>query len=369
MGLASLLLGDTNPFSKFVADNRNAISGFSAGFVNGPTFGEGLKNGVQYAARGQQDDAIAALQRKAAEDQAKEKTATQAWIEANYPQYAGLPAGEAFKLASSLEAQKANPSGVADLTSTVSGRQKLAEQYGLQGNEATMFVLTGKLPGGNDTARYGNAPIYAKNPQTGEYIAIQPGSDGSLNNLSDKLPPGFVIDPGAVAADRSAGQAFGTSQGNMQFSLPAAKLSLEQELANIEALKTDAKGRNETFGGFGPIPQQWLPATPATAKYGYKKRVEQVVGQNFLQAFQQLKGAGAITEQEGAKAQAAMARLDTAQKQDDFDQALTDLENVLKAGYARMQQQAGGQFGSGGVMAPANQAGNKTSSGVSWSIE
>jgi len=160
-----------------------------------------------------------------------------------------------------------------------------------------------------------------------------------------------------VAADKASGTAFGTAQGGVQFNLPAAKQSLETELGLISDLRNQKQGWNETFGGFGPLPQQWLGATPATPKYDFKTRVDQIKGQNFIQAFQALKGAGAITEQEGAKAQAAMARLDLGLSEKDFNEALNDLEEVLKLGYQRLQAQAGSQYQSGGGV-PASLGGD-----------
>jgi outer membrane protein TolC len=84
-----------------------------------------------------------------------------------------------------------------------------------------------------------------------------------------------------------------------------------------------------------------LPDIPGTDTRGFAALVDQVKGQNFMTAFQSLKGAGAITEAEGSKAERAQARLDRAQSEKDFDVALKDLKEVVVAGMERARQKAG----------------------------
>jgi CheY-like chemotaxis protein len=68
--------------------------------------------------------------------------------------------------------------------------------------------------------------------------------------------------------------------------------------------------------------------------------VDQAKGQTFLQAFNSLRGGGQITEAEGNKATQALARLDRAQSQQDFDAALSDIEAVVTAGLSRSRKAA-----------------------------
>jgi hypothetical protein len=69
---------------------------------------------------------------------------------------------------------------------------------------------------------------------------------------------------------------------------------------------------------------------PGTDAYGFGKIMDQIGGKNFLTAYQQLKGGGAITEIEGTKAEQAQARLSTAQNKKDWDAAMNDLETALR---------------------------------------
>jgi flagellar protein FlgJ len=87
-------------------------------------------------------------------------------------------------------------------------------------------------------------------------------------------------------------------------------------------------------------------------------RFNQLKGKAFLQAYTTLKGGGQITEVEGQKAQDAMARMDRAQSEETFKQALTDFRDAVKTGIQKLKEK-------GGVGVPQG----TTSTGLSWSIE
>jgi len=72
-------------------------------------------------------------------------------------------------------------------------------------------------------------------------------------------------------------------------------------------------------------------------------RLDQIRGTTFLQAFESLKGGGAITEVEGKKAEQAIARLSRAQSMPAFQAALDDLASVIRRGQDVARQKAGGQ--------------------------
>lgn len=84
---------------------------------------------------------------------------------------------------------------------------------------------------------------------------------------------------------------------------------------------------------------------------------DQVTGQAFLEAFSTLKGGGTITEQEGAKAQAAITRMQTSQSEDEFKKAALEFRQVIRDGLARSQRKAGGGQMPPGDAAPPPAAG------------
>ena len=84
-----------------------------------------------------------------------------------------------------------------------------------------------------------------------------------------------------------------------------------------------------------------LPSMPGFGAARAESKAAQIEGQAFLQGFQSLKGAGAITEMEGKKATAAIARLDRRQSTADYIAALKELREIMSTAKARYQSAMG----------------------------
>lgn len=69
----------------------------------------------------------------------------------------------------------------------------------------------------------------------------------------------------------------------------------------------------------------------------------QMKGQQFLQAFESLKGGGQITEVEGKKATDAISRMSRSQSEADFREAAKEFMDVVQGGLDRAYQKAGKQ--------------------------
>jgi hypothetical protein len=69
--------------------------------------------------------------------------------------------------------------------------------------------------------------------------------------------------------------------------------------------------------------------------------LKQVQGKQFLQAYETLKGGGQITEVEGAKAEAAIARMNDAQSEPAFLESLKEFKEIIRGGVERAQRGAG----------------------------
>ena len=78
-----------------------------------------------------------------------------------------------------------------------------------------------------------------------------------------------------------------------------------------------------------------LPIVPGTKQAKADAIAKQIEGQAFLQAFNSLKGGGQITEVEGAKATAAVARLQRGQSKADYTKALQELRGILQTARTR----------------------------------
>lgn len=68
---------------------------------------------------------------------------------------------------------------------------------------------------------------------------------------------------------------------------------------------------------------------PGTDAASYDAIAKQISGNQFLQAYQALRGGGTITETEGTKAEQAKARLSTAQREEDYIAALKEFRDDI----------------------------------------
>jgi len=82
------------------------------------------------------------------------------------------------------------------------------------------------------------------------------------------------------------------------------------------------------------------PIVPGTPQADADALAKKIQGQTFLQAYQSLKGGGAITEVEGQKAEQAIAALSRAQTDEAYVAALKDLKGVLDRGLEKARKQA-----------------------------
>jgi hypothetical protein len=70
--------------------------------------------------------------------------------------------------------------------------------------------------------------------------------------------------------------------------------------------------------------------------------LQQLKGQAFLKMFDALRGAGAITEMEGAKATDALAALPLTQSEKQFKEQLDLIDRIVKKGIETARQKAPG---------------------------
>jgi len=89
----------------------------------------------------------------------------------------------------------------------------------------------------------------------------------------------------------------------------------------------------------------WLPFQGGTDVANFRVRLDQIKDRTFLEAFQQLKGSGQITEKEGEKATSALNRMNLAQSEVEFIKAAREFEENLNRGMALAKQKAGIQDG------------------------
>lgn len=192
---------------------------------------------------------------------------------------------------------------------------------------------------------FGLSPVWGTGPD-GQPALIQLGRDGTPT--MPQLPEGFqiardpiridagtqtiLLDPqtrqviGAIPKDvagEAAQTAIGRAEGERTGNAPQAVVQAQLMMDTIDSVLGDQNlGRATGWGSYVPID---IPGFNAETR----SRVRQLQGQAFLAAYNQLRGGGQITEVEGAKAEAAMARLNTAQTEAEFRNALQELRATV----------------------------------------
>jgi hypothetical protein len=171
-----------------------------------------------------------------------------------------------------------------------------------------------------------------------------------------------------LAASKAAGTTAGKTQAAAAIALPNAIATSESLLGKIDAMIGTPAVRDKSGkvinAGTAPHPgftgavgmgrgytlgipgiEQLIPGTPAA---DFKARFDEIMGGAFLEAFETLKGGGAITETEGKKATAAKTRMSLAQSENEFLAAAREYKDIVKTGIERARKKAG-QAPSGGV--------------------
>lgn len=281
---------------------------------------------------------------------AKKKNRTIEFLRQNNPELAqavengDLSGGDAFKIfyQQKMEAEKPQNNFMAAGGSIF--------------NKDTQEWISPPQGAGSD-AEYGLNPVWGKDAQ-GNTVLGQLSKNGTFQQT--QMPDGFTPSPGISNIDTGtgtlsvnsrtgvpvmntpkdvAGAAAQSTGGKLQaeakVNLPQTEAAAGQILSTIDSLESDPY-LPEMLGPW----QSKLPNTTADAAR-VQSKMDQVGGQAFMQAFNALKGAGQITEQEGAKASAAMARLNTAQSPEDYKQALNELRGVVNTAVSNARAKAG----------------------------
>jgi hypothetical protein len=159
-----------------------------------------------------------------------------------------------------------------------------------------------------------------------------------------------------LAAAKATGTELSKNKVAAELALPGALATAEQTLGLIDEMIGDARvskdgkkwevpkgGRDPAEGftdyvGLGFPGERFLEGSDAAS---YERRQLQIEGKTFLEAFESLRGGGAITEVEGAKGQQAISRMNKAQSEVEYIKAARELQDVVRAGVERARKKAG----------------------------
>jgi len=176
--------------------------------------------------------------------------------------------------------------------------------------------------------------------------------------LANETNPNLQAD---IAAAKAAGTTTGKTRAAAAIALPNAIATSESLLGKIDAMIGTPAVRDKSGkvinAGTAPHPgftgavgmgrgytlgipgiEQLIPGTPAA---DFKARFDEIMGGAFLEAFETLKGGGAITETEGKKATAAKTRMSLAQSEKEFLTAANEYKAIVKTGIERARKKAG----------------------------
>ena len=160
-----------------------------------------------------------------------------------------------------------------------------------------------------------------------------------------------------LAEARAAGTAAGKDTVAARTTLPPAIAQGRRMLDHIDAMggtdperaktlpKDQVRARHPGLGNAVGLRIPGAALVPGTEAANFVARLGEIQGGAFLQAFETLKGGGAITEKEGEKATQAITRMSTAQSEAEFIVAAREFQQVVRDGVRnaeRRLQQAGG---------------------------
>jgi hypothetical protein len=151
---------------------------------------------------------------------------------------------------------------------------------------------------------------------------------------------------GTIEGAKTGAKTTAEATAQAQLGLPGVVDKANEAIGLIDELRKHP-GRKQATGASRLFGVQSVPGTDA---YDFEVMRKQVGGQQFLQAFETLKGAGQITEVEGTQAKEAIARMDAAQSEGAYMKALDDYEKIIKKGVERSQRKAAGKgYGADGL--------------------
>jgi hypothetical protein len=221
-------------------------------------------------------------------------------------------------------------------------RGKQITELGLDPNDPAVkaWRVTGQnFPG----ARAGmGQPIMGKDPVTGQTKMFQLSSTGPP--IEVQLPGGIIpMTPGEQAAQKTEATSMAKAKASAAAILPKFGDLSRVNIAGLDALKNDAEGRDAATGRFyGQLPDDSIMLSDKGRDF--RNNLAQVKGQAYLAAFDTLRGAGAISNQEGEAAKNALLSLSTVTSEKQFNAQIEKAKQYYQLGLARLKRQAQGDF-------------------------
>jgi hypothetical protein len=165
-----------------------------------------------------------------------------------------------------------------------------------------------------------------------------------------------------IAEAKASGEFMGKNKAAAAAALPGALEAASEGIRLIDEMVGKAEVRDKSgkviekgtaphpgfknYVGAALVPGMRFVEGSDTASF--EVRQKQIEGKAFLEAFQTLKGGGAITEKEGEKGTAAIMRMNKASNEKEYTAAARELQGILRTGMDRARTKAGALAPSGG---------------------
>ena len=247
------------------------------------------------------------------------------------------------------------------------------EQMGLNANGELIGQAQPTVPGLAAPAAAGAAPAAAPGgavaPAAAPAAAV-PAVPGTAGTGQAPIPntavaaAGGAKTPAQMQAERQAAAAAAKTEATKtaenlvadREALPKIESSAQNTLTTLADVLSHP-GFTDVIGVPNIITGIWSP--PGTDARNFKSKYEQLKGQQFLEAFNSLRGGGSITEVEGAKAEQAIAALrDPGISEEEFKRNAKILEDTIKRGVNKAREKVGQppKYDIGSQAAPENKA-------------
>lgn len=313
---------------------------------NAANFGQGFQNAAPFMM----------MQRQKQEEMAQ-RNQTVDYLRKNNPELAamvdaGMPVTEAWQTLTQQKFQKPQQ----DEYQT---RAAVAAQQGLTGADAQEFILTGQLPSGKfGSAETGLTPIWGTDAQ-GKYILMQPTKSGKM--VQSQMPDGVSpLSPYDTNYQKSSGTKAGGGHGealatydSMSSKMPGLETVISQ-LDGLAEKATYTMGGQALDAGMRQLGME--PRESAVARQQYISMVDNQILPLLRDTF-----GAQFTQKEGETLRATLG---------DPDRAPKEKQAILKAFIEQKRRDIEALARQTGQQAPSMPGGgNRTSSGVQWSIE
>ena len=144
----------------------------------------------------------------------------------------------------------------------------------------------------------------------------------------------------AAKAQINVGQNLEEQKNKIRTTMPASEGNVNRILATLNDISTHP-GLDKTVG-LPKLLSTPLSMIPSSERRDFAAKFQQLGGQEFLAAYNELRGGGGISETEGVKAEQAISALkDTGISAKAFRQNMWILQDAVKSGFDRQRELVG----------------------------